>query len=134
MPGLCRPVPEGGLGFDYRLGMAIPDKWIEARRAGIRMFSNRGFIFSLPGGWRSAWGRRGRKHPRAIPPCEPRPPNAPPTRTSPHPTPSPPKMLKHQRDEQWSMAGIVTALCNRRYSERTVAYAESHDQALVRPW
>ena len=43
-------------------------------------------------------------------------------------------MLKHQRDEQWSMAGIVTALCNRRYSERTVAYAESHDQALVRPW
>ncbi|KAJ8903996.1 hypothetical protein NDN08_000526 [Rhodosorus marinus] len=29
MPTLCRPVKEGGLGFDYRLGMAIPDKWIE---------------------------------------------------------------------------------------------------------
>lgn len=29
MPTLCRPVVEGGLGFDYRLGMAIPDKWIE---------------------------------------------------------------------------------------------------------
>lgn len=29
MPALCRPVPEGGLGFDARLGMAIPDKWIE---------------------------------------------------------------------------------------------------------
>jgi hypothetical protein len=29
MPGLCRPVSEGGLGFDMRLGMAIPDKWIE---------------------------------------------------------------------------------------------------------
>jgi 1,4-alpha-glucan branching enzyme len=29
MPGLCRPIDEGGLGFDYRLGMAIPDKWIE---------------------------------------------------------------------------------------------------------
>jgi len=29
MPTLCRPVSEGGVGFDYRLGMAIPDKWIE---------------------------------------------------------------------------------------------------------
>lgn len=29
MPALCRPVSEGGSGFDYRLGMAIPDKWIE---------------------------------------------------------------------------------------------------------
>lgn len=29
MPALCRPIDEGGIGFDYRLGMAIPDKWIE---------------------------------------------------------------------------------------------------------
>lgn len=29
MPTLCRPVSEGGIGFDYRLAMAIPDKWIE---------------------------------------------------------------------------------------------------------
>jgi 1,4-alpha-glucan branching enzyme len=29
MPALCRAVSEGGLGFDYRLGMAIPDKWIQ---------------------------------------------------------------------------------------------------------
>lgn len=29
MPGLCRRVDEGGMGFDYRLGMAIPDKWIQ---------------------------------------------------------------------------------------------------------
>ena len=29
MPGLGRPVPEGGLGFDYRLNMAIPDHWIK---------------------------------------------------------------------------------------------------------
>ena len=29
MPGLCRTVSEGGVGFDYRLGMAIPDKWIQ---------------------------------------------------------------------------------------------------------
>ena len=26
---LCRPVAEGGVGFDYRLQMAIADKWIE---------------------------------------------------------------------------------------------------------
>lgn len=29
MPGLCRPITEGGVGFDYRLGMAIPDRWIK---------------------------------------------------------------------------------------------------------
>jgi hypothetical protein len=29
------------------------------------------------------------------------------------------------------MIDIVNALCNRRYSEKTIAYAESHDQALV---
>jgi 1,4-alpha-glucan branching enzyme len=29
MPGLGRPVTEGGLGFDYRLNMAIPDTWIK---------------------------------------------------------------------------------------------------------
>lgn len=26
---MCRPVAEGGIGFDYRLQMAIADKWIE---------------------------------------------------------------------------------------------------------
>ncbi|KAI6229881.1 1,4-alpha-glucan branching enzyme [Aphelenchoides fujianensis] len=29
MPGLCRPVDEGGQGFDYRLAMALPDLWIK---------------------------------------------------------------------------------------------------------
>lgn len=29
MPGLCRPVREGGFGFDYRLAMGVPDFWIE---------------------------------------------------------------------------------------------------------
>ena len=28
MPGLARPIQEGGLGFDYRLAMGIPDYWI----------------------------------------------------------------------------------------------------------
>ncbi|VDN34463.1 unnamed protein product, partial [Gongylonema pulchrum] len=29
MPALCRPVEEGGQGFDYRLAMALPDMWIK---------------------------------------------------------------------------------------------------------
>ena len=29
MPAFCRPWTEGGVGFDYRLNMAIADKWIE---------------------------------------------------------------------------------------------------------
>lgn len=69
MPVLGRPVDEGGLGFDYRLGMAIPDRWID--------------------------------------------------------------LLKNSRDEHWSMTALVSTLCNRRYSERTVAYSESHDQSIV---
>jgi 1,4-alpha-glucan branching enzyme len=69
MPTLGRPISEGGLGFDYRLAMAIPDKWIE--------------------------------------------------------------YLKHKLDEQWSMKEIVLTLTNRRYTEKCVAYAESHDQAIV---
>jgi len=28
MPGMCLPIAEGGVGFDYRLAMGIPDMWI----------------------------------------------------------------------------------------------------------
>jgi len=28
-PSICRPVQEGGLGFDYRLNMATPRQWIK---------------------------------------------------------------------------------------------------------
>lgn len=28
MPGMCLPIEDGGIGFDYRLGMGIPDMWI----------------------------------------------------------------------------------------------------------
>lgn len=28
-PGLCRPISEGGIGFGFRLAMAIPDMWIK---------------------------------------------------------------------------------------------------------
>ncbi|EFX66191.1 hypothetical protein DAPPUDRAFT_302911 [Daphnia pulex] len=69
MPALCRPVSEGGGGFDYRLGMAIPDKWIQ--------------------------------------------------------------LLKEYKDEDWDIGNLVHTLTNRRWMEKTIAYAESHDQALV---
>ncbi len=32
-------------------------------------------------------------------------------------------LLKNKRDEHWSMLEIVSALCNRRYTEKTVGYA-----------
>lgn len=28
-PSLCRTIVDGGMGFDYRLSMAVPDKWIK---------------------------------------------------------------------------------------------------------
>ncbi|XP_048242029.1 1,4-alpha-glucan-branching enzyme-like [Haliotis rufescens] len=69
MPTLCRPVEEGGGGFDYRLAMALPDMWI--------------------------------------------------------------KYLKESSDEDWKIGDMAHTLVNRRYGEKCIAYAESHDQALV---
>lgn len=69
MPGLCYEVEKGGIGFDYRLGMGIPDYWI--------------------------------------------------------------KILKEKPDEEWNIYEMWGVLNNRRYKEKTIAYAESHDQALV---
>ncbi|KAJ0574591.1 putative 1,4-alpha-glucan branching enzyme [Helianthus annuus] len=68
MPTFCIPVQDGGVGFDYRLHMAVADKWIE---------------------------------------------------------------LLKLRDEDWKMGDIIHTLTNRRWSEKCVSYAESHDQALV---
>lgn len=31
MPALCRPVHEGGTGFDYRLAMGLPDQWVRCQ-------------------------------------------------------------------------------------------------------
>lgn len=28
-PSLCRPYEDGGVGFNYRLAMAVPDMWIK---------------------------------------------------------------------------------------------------------
>jgi 1,4-alpha-glucan branching enzyme len=69
MPGLCRKVTDGGIGFDYRLAMGIPDFWI--------------------------------------------------------------KTLKHKQDEQWDLFELWYELTNRPKNEKSIAYAESHDQALV---
>ena len=69
MPGLARPYSDGGLGFDYRMAMGIPDYWI--------------------------------------------------------------KTIKEKRDEDWKPTSIFWELTNRRADEKTVSYAESHDQALV---
>ena len=40
-------------------------------------------------------------------------------------------MLKDQRDDDWSIGHLCWILTNRRASEKNIAYAESHDQALV---
>ena len=32
MPGMCIPIEEGGVGFDYRLSMGMPDFWIKTIR------------------------------------------------------------------------------------------------------
>ena len=39
--------------------------------------------------------------------------------------------LLRTRDEAWSMPELGTSLTNRRYSEGTIAYVESHDQCIV---
>ncbi len=67
MPGMCEPVKDGGIGFDYRLGMGIPDLWI--------------------------------------------------------------RLAKNTRDEDWNLGAIWTELVFR--NAPTIAYVESHDQALV---
>ena len=69
MPGLACPIKDGGIGFDYRLAMGIPDFWI--------------------------------------------------------------KMIKEVKDEDWKAGHILYEMTNRRQDEKTISYAESHDQALV---
>lgn len=41
------------------------------------------------------------------------------------------KIIKEQKDEDWHPTGIFWELTNRRKDEKTISYAESHDQALV---
>jgi len=41
------------------------------------------------------------------------------------------KLIKEFSDEEWPMGGLFHELTTRRADERTISYAESHDQALV---
>lgn len=41
------------------------------------------------------------------------------------------KIIKEKKDEDWHPTGIFWELTNRREDEKTISYAESHDQALV---
>ncbi|XP_052800147.1 1,4-alpha-glucan-branching enzyme-like isoform X2 [Mya arenaria] len=41
------------------------------------------------------------------------------------------KTLKEKSDDDWDLTNIIHTLTNRRYTEKCIAYAESHDQALV---
>lgn len=41
------------------------------------------------------------------------------------------KIIKERKDEDWHPTGILWELTNRREDEKTISYAESHDQALV---
>lgn len=40
------------------------------------------------------------------------------------------QIIKELKDEDWNMGNIVYTLTNRRYEEKYIAYAESHDQVL----
>jgi 1,4-alpha-glucan branching enzyme len=39
------------------------------------------------------------------------------------------KILKEKQDDEWDIGNICFTLTNRRHGEKTIAYAESHDQA-----
>lgn len=41
------------------------------------------------------------------------------------------KIIKERKDEDWHPTGIFWEVTNRRSDEKTISYAESHDQALV---
>ena len=41
------------------------------------------------------------------------------------------KVIKEKKDEDWQVGDIYYQLTNKRADERTISYAESHDQAMV---
>ena len=56
MPALCRPIEEGGQGFDYKLAMAISDKWIQVQSLGLGG-EVPGYPAREPREWRRSTGR-----------------------------------------------------------------------------
>lgn len=47
MPTLARPVDFGGVGFDYRLSMAVPDMWIAMIKQEQHLWSMKHVVFTL---------------------------------------------------------------------------------------
>ncbi|WP_439185069.1 alpha-amylase family glycosyl hydrolase [Carboxylicivirga taeanensis] len=41
------------------------------------------------------------------------------------------RLIKEQKDEEWAVGNLFYELSNKRPEEKTISYAESHDQALV---
>ena len=52
MPGMCEPIADGGIGFDYRLAMGLPDMWVRLIR------DCRDDDWNLEYIWRELCGRR----------------------------------------------------------------------------
>ncbi len=62
MPGMCLAIAQGGIGFDYRLSMGVPDLWIKT----IKEYSDENWdMFKL---WYELTGRRVRE--KSIGYCE----------------------------------------------------------------
>ena len=47
MPTLCRNLADGGIGFDYRLNMTMPDMWIKLLKEPDEKWSMGHIIHSL---------------------------------------------------------------------------------------
>ncbi len=128
MPTFCRPVSEGGVGFDYRLQMAIADKWIDVR-VWVCMWE---YSCCLLCRWSCVYIMHVYVQCTVCTykiqcTCRARhPPNHPN-----HSSPPPPPQVMKLPDEGWGMGDLVHTMTNRRYAEACVGYAESHDQALV---
>ena len=41
------------------------------------------------------------------------------------------KIIKEKADEDWNVSDLYYELTSKRHDEKTISYAESHDQALV---
>ena len=52
MPGMCLPIEEGGIGFDYRLAMGLPDMWIRLlKEKKDEWWDFNQIYFELANGW-----------------------------------------------------------------------------------
>ena len=102
----CLYFQEGGVGFDYRLQMAIADKWIEVRGGGAGVKSN-----DVPPGYRSNWIQRGDSD---LGPQRCLSPPGPLVHCLPcSPVLIPQQVLKSKNDYEWDMSEIVHTLTNR---------------------